>query len=171
MPKKIAPALATQTRTQEGNGNSTQIPNSILPRPSGEVKGDLRQLRMETGVSAKDMIEVVRELYPKYDKIMHSKVENGDKYGIQLRPNAMTALVRRFAPERLRTRKPEGRAKPYRIQARLSREIFALLQQVLERTGNTMQDYIETLILNDLKGDTPHDKQREDGSGTHGNAR
>ena len=152
MPKKSVTALGQQQRSREGDGYSTNTSMPILPRTDGEVKGVLQKLCKETGASTKDMIEVVRAIYPKYDKTLHSKVENGDKYGVQLRPRAMTALIRRFAPERLRARKPEGRAKPYRIQARLNRDAYGLLQQALDRTGLTTQDYIEALILNDLTG-------------------
>ena len=38
------------------------------------------------------MVAVVQGLYPKYDKAMQSKCENGDDYGISLRPDAMRAL-------------------------------------------------------------------------------
>lgn len=59
---------------------------------------ELRSLRIELGLPARDMVAVVQGLYPKYDKTMQSKCENGDDYGISLRPDAMKALYEKFAP-------------------------------------------------------------------------
>ena len=42
---------------------------------------ELRSLRIELGLPARDMVAVVQGLYPKYDKTMQSKCENGDDYG------------------------------------------------------------------------------------------
>lgn len=41
---------------------------------------ELRSLRIELGLPARDMVAVVQGLYPKYDKTMQSKCENGDDY-------------------------------------------------------------------------------------------
>lgn len=56
------------------------------------MPNELRSLRVDLGLPAKDMVAVVQELYPKYDKTMRSKCENGDDYGISIRPDAMKAL-------------------------------------------------------------------------------
>ena len=61
---------------------------------------------MDLGLPAKDMVAVVQELYPKYDKTMQSKCENGDDYGISIRPDAMKALYAKFAPNGTKTRMP-----------------------------------------------------------------
>lgn len=44
------------------------------------MPNELRSLRVDLGLPAKDMVAVVQELYPKYDKTMQSKCENGDDY-------------------------------------------------------------------------------------------
>lgn len=56
------------------------------------AENELRALRIDLGLPAKDMVAVVQGLYPKYDKTMQSKCENGDDYGISIRPDAMKAL-------------------------------------------------------------------------------
>lgn len=92
------------------------------------------------------MVDVVRSIYPRYDRFLHSKVENGTSYGIQLRPDAMHALVQRFAPELLmRPRRPQRR-KPNRIQARLSDALYGQLQLHLCTHGLTVQDFLEVLV-------------------------
>ena len=49
-------------------------------------------LRLVKNLPVRDMVEVVRVLYPKYDKIIQSKCEHGDEYGVQIRPDAFQAL-------------------------------------------------------------------------------
>lgn len=59
---------------------------------------ELRELRLSKQIPAKDMVAVVQAIYPKYDKTVQSKCENGDAYGVSLRPDAMAALYAHFAP-------------------------------------------------------------------------
>ena len=108
---------AAGTATTANGEKPKEIPVPIVPEKPGEVKNDLRQLRLMCGAPVKDMVEVVRALYPKYDKVIQSKVEHGDEYGIQLRPDAMRALLYHFSTERPSAPKADGRTKPYRIQA------------------------------------------------------
>lgn len=41
---------------------------------------ELRELRLSKQIPAKDMVAVVQAIYPKYDKTVQSKCENGDAY-------------------------------------------------------------------------------------------
>ena len=41
---------------------------------------ELRELRISKQIPAKDMVAVVQKLYPKFDKTVQSKCENGDAY-------------------------------------------------------------------------------------------
>ena len=52
---------------------------------------ELRALRLSKQIPAKDMVAVVQAIYPKYDKTVQSKCENGDAYGVSLRPDALRA--------------------------------------------------------------------------------
>lgn len=54
---------------------------------------ELRELRLSKQIPAKDMVAVVQAIYPKYDKTVQSKCENGDAYGVSLRPDAMAAAL------------------------------------------------------------------------------
>lgn len=150
MPKKSVTALGQQQRSQDGSGRQTNLPMSILPSTRGEVNCELQSLRERSGCKSIEMVDVVKGIYPKYDKYIHSKCENGREYGITLRPDAMDALVQRFAPDlQNKSRKP-NRSKPNRIYARLPDALYRQLQQHLERIGKTMQDFLEELITKHL---------------------
>lgn len=146
--KKEVAALLEQKQPQAKNPNPiiAEDQKSVKPNPN-----ELSQLREYAGCKAVDMVEVVREIYPKYDKYLHSKVENGKDYGVQLRPDATKELVQRFAPDiQAKPRKP-NRRKSNRIYARLPDALFAKLQQHLQSTGQTAQDFIEGLIAQFFK--------------------
>lgn len=44
------------------------------------MSDELRELRISKQIPAKEMVEVVQALYPKYDKTVQSKCENGEAY-------------------------------------------------------------------------------------------
>lgn len=107
---------------------------------------ELRELRISRKLPSKEMVEVVRDIYPKYDKTMQSKCERGDEYGVQIRPDAMDALYARFDPEQLtKTKKKKGDGHKYtcRISCRLPDEQYLLLQKHTKADGyRTMQDWL-----------------------------
>ena len=122
---------------------------------------ELRDLRIAKQIPAKDMVAVVQTLYPKYDKTVQSKCENGEAYGVSIRPDAMRALYEKFAPERLeapkRTRHGQHRL-TCRISCRLENEDYEALQQLIKASGYaTVQDWL-TGIVRELigKGVTPN---------------
>lgn len=120
----------------------------ILPENAADVKPAnlLRQIE-EGGVKPSEIVSTVQRLYPGYEKTLHSKCKNGEKYGIMLRPDAMAAVVTQFAPELRTTARRDVRTKPRRIQARLSEAVYGALQQALRAKGVTVQQWIEDLAL------------------------
>lgn len=111
---------------------------------------ELRELRVSKQIPAKDMVAVVQMLYPKYDKTVQSKCENGDAYGVSIRPDAMKALYERFAPERLeppkRTRHGQHRL-TCRISCRLENEDYEALQQLIAASGcATVQEWLTGIV-------------------------
>jgi len=124
---------------------------------------ELRELRINRQLPAKEMVEVVRDIYPKYDKTMQSKCERGDEYGIQIRPDAMKALYARFDPAHRSKPKKKGDGHKYtcRISCRLPDEQYFLLQKHTKADGHrTMQDWITYQVRNYLvqKGEYFMDK-------------
>lgn len=153
MSKKEVTALPQQSRPQEPS------PKPMIPAKPLAVKNDLAELRTSKNLQAKEMIEVVSAIYPKYDKFIQSKVEHGDEYGIQLRNDAMDALYEKFAPERRKRHSKPNRRKANRIFARLSDDVYARLQQAVKANGDSIQDILESAVLRYLaqKGDQ-HDQ-------------
>lgn len=114
------------------------------------MSDELRALRLDLQLPAKDIVAVVQTLYPKYDKTMQSKCERGSEYGVDLRPDAMKALYERFAPERLqarRAKKDDGHRLTHRISARLEDEDYEALQLNMEADGYaTAQEWITAMV-------------------------
>ena len=121
----------------------------IVPDQTSDVKPEgnlLRQIE-EGGVKASQMIATVQRLYSGYEKTLHSKCKNGEKYGVMLRPDAMNAIIAQFAPELRNAARRDVRTKPRRIQARLSDAVYEALQQALRAKGVTVQQWIEDSVL------------------------
>ena len=111
---------------------------------------ELRDLRISRQLPAREMVAVVQALYPKYDKTIQSKCENGDTYGVTIRPDAMRALYAQFAPERLeppkRTRHGQHRL-TRRISCRLENEDYEALQQLIAASGcETVQEWLTGIV-------------------------
>ena len=124
----------------------------IANEPSARVMPNpLQRLRIDRGIPVRDMVEVVAAIYPKYDKVLHSKCEHGEEYGIRLRADAERTLKEHFALTGPDAPRRPRRSKPCRVQVRLTEAAYRLLQQAIARSGTTMQDLIEGLILNYIK--------------------
>ena len=95
---------------------------------------------------------MVQTLYPGYDRFLHSKVDNGAKYGVRLRADAERLLLEHFAEKPRKSPKTVRRSKPCRITARLSEPVFEQLQRAMRESGQTMQTYIEQIIIQHLGG-------------------
>ena len=127
------------------NGAGTKSTKAIVAGVPADVK-TLRALRSERRIPVADIVGVVASGYPKFDRYLLSKVEHGDEYGIQLRADAIRALLQRYAPEALERPRRPNRKKRNRIQARLPDTLFEQLQRHLQQTGQTAQDFLEGLV-------------------------
>ena len=96
------------------------------------------------------MVAVVQQIYPKYDKTVQSKCENGEVYGVSLRPDAMAALYAHFAPEVVEQRKAakkDAHRLTCRISARLETADYEALQQLIAADGYaTTQDWLTAIV-------------------------
>ena len=148
MENKKATDERQHVKPQE-HGVATNNTDTIVTDSKPEVKSEnaIQRLRVERHIPVADMVEVVRTLYPGYDKPLHSKVDNGDKYGIRLRADAEKLLLHHFAKNDRKCRRNDRRKKPKRIQARVSETIYGTLQRHISDAGITMQDFIEGLIF------------------------
>ena len=149
--KEAAPGATGTASAKE------MLPTVYQPGGEKSTRNELMELRVGRGLPAREMVAVVQELYPKYDKTMQSKCEHGEEYGVLLRPDALTALYRRFAPEVLEARKRSRHGKhrlTCRITARLEDALFAALQQRMQADGyQTFQELLTALVLRYVEGD------------------
>ncbi len=120
------------------------------------VSDELRALRLEKNLSAKDMADVIQRLYPKFDKTVLSKCEHGGEYGVQIRADAVDALYAEFAPELLEARKrvrDGNRRLTCRVSARLENDVYKALQRRMKVDGYaTNQDLITALVMRYVHG-------------------
>lgn len=114
----------------------------------------LKELRMSKKIPAKDMVDVVRKIYPKFDKSLLSKCES-NSYGAELPEDAMQALYAAFAPEAVQPEKKNHSGKNLltcRISARLPNDVYELLQQLIRSNGyETMQSFLADMVSNYIK--------------------
>lgn len=114
----------------------------------------LRELRISRNIPAKDIVEVVKRIYPKFDKTQLSKCESND-YGSELPEDALQALYTAFAPELLTPQKRcrSGRNRlTRRISARLEDDVYNELQQRIRADGyETMQSWLSDAVKHYLK--------------------
>lgn len=113
----------------------------------------VKEFREERSILASQVVEVVREQYPGYDKYLNSKVENHEKYGIRLVNDAEQMLEQAFLKVTPAPRKPDKRRLPQRIQCRLSKTNYERLQQAFRVAGfDTVQAGMQHLIIKYLEG-------------------
>lgn len=110
---------------------------------------ELKELRLSHGITAAQMVAAIQKIYGGYDKTLHSKCENSQKYGIQLLPPARDAalsLVPGAAEAQKRAKRDRHRF-TCRLSCRLDTETWRRLQQQIKRDGySTMQDFVSTLV-------------------------
>lgn len=107
---------------------------------------DLKQYRESKGLSAKEIVHVIKQAYPGYDRPLNCKVEHPERYGITLCQGAVDLLS---APESFRR---PNRKNPRRITFRLTDDEFSLLHTYLLADGyDTIQDGMAKLARNYIK--------------------
>lgn len=129
------------------------------------MDNELRELRVNRSIPAKDMVEVVKAIYPRFDKPLLSKCEHGDEYGIDLRRDAMSALYKEYGvtpvatPQdeqkeaaAIPTPKPDNRRLKCRISCRLEdAEYDALLRYIKADGFDTMQAWLSMTVRRYIK--------------------
>lgn len=119
----------------------------------------VNEFAAERGLMDAQIVEVVRERYPGYDKYLHSKVKSPDRYGVRLVAEAERLLDEAFLPTAPNGRKRDNRRLPVRIQCRLSKQDLGRLQQALMRSGfKTVQDGLAYIINQYLDKEGSHAK-------------
>lgn len=154
----------------EPNRNSpkrnTKPRNSSINQDDKKIKGKtLQDLRLSKNLLAIEMVTTVRELYPKYDKFLQSKCERGDEYGIDLRADAMKALLEKYAPEELE-RERRLRSDRHRLKRRVccrleDAEYAELVKRIGEDGFDTMQAWLAFKIRAYLRAKNKKNKKEQ----------
>lgn len=119
---------------------------------------DVKAFREERGITARDMIDVARESYPKYDKYLHSKVERPDEYGVRPVLALESAWECAFASTAKKCHKRDNRRLKARIQCRMTQTEFERLQHAFRRDGyTTMQEGMSNLIKQYINKGEPNE--------------
>ena len=107
---------------------------------------DLRKLRKETGLTADEIVAILREQFPKIDKTCISKAESG-KYGLALSREAMRYLRAHIygVPQR-----KEKRIKRHCVSVRLTDEEYAWLQPHLQHEKQTAQEFFRDWLIAEM---------------------
>jgi hypothetical protein len=92
----------------------------------------------------KEIVKIIREHYPKYDKYLHSKVKRPELYAIRLIEEAEKLISPEKPQEARRTDRHRLKG---RVSCRLSERKKRRLQLALKRKGITsMQDGLTYII-------------------------
>lgn len=113
------------------------------------MANDLKEFRQAHGLTASDLVAAIRKVFPKYDKTLQSKCENGEEYGIALLPRGMDAALSLVpgAAEARRRAKRDRHKFTCRLYCRLDTETWGRLQQQAKADGyTTMQDLVTDLV-------------------------
>ncbi len=148
--KKVAGTEATAPATGQETGVEASFPIPILPHIPADVK--LLEGFEARHIPYADIVEVVRSAFPGFDKSLLSKCRNYRRYGVGLRSGAVKLLEDHFRIQGREGHRQPARKKPRRIQCRITEAVYGLLQRRIAQTGQNIQDYLEALILADLKG-------------------
>ena len=103
----------------------------------------------ENGVTTEEIVETVREIFPKYNKSLLTKCERPAEYGIELRPKAVELLRERFGEIKA---KNDGHKLTTRLACRVPDAIYSTFKEIAEATGNTVNSLAYELVRDYLRG-------------------
>lgn len=116
---------------------------------------ELRYLRVNRKIPVKDMVAVVQQLYPRFDRFLLSRCEHGGECGATIPDDALKALYEAFAPDRLKAiqgRKGDRHKLTCKVMARLDSGIYEALQRRLRADGYaTAQDWLTAMVAGYIK--------------------
>lgn len=125
---------------------------------------DYIRYRNEKGLSNNQIIRTVAEGYPSYTKIQNTMVNNPQKYGICLLPEAEKLLVDKFGEgEGIKLhgakRSESRRKKSNRLVVRLNDEMYNRVRDLMFRLGYTsvqafLEDALTAMVKQEMEEQT-----------------
>ena len=106
---------------------------------------------IKANITRKDMINCLKNQFPKYEKMAQTVVCNPDDYGAQLIPEAEALLVANFGMHEGLSYKPKRkkchRKKGNKLTVRLDDTMYSRLMEAYQRSSfGSVQDFIEAAI-------------------------
>lgn len=152
---QISPRKGKIPSPKHNIAQSTSFVKTLsVPVPENPMRENaLRDLRVTKNIPVKEMVAVVREIYPKYDKHLHSKCERSETYGILLNPKAMDALRIKYAPAPQTEKKPRSDKRKWnnRISGRLPDDLYEKFIKYTREDGYNTQDWLEETVVKYVK--------------------
>lgn len=122
----------------------------IISQVFRKCNNPLRFIREDKQVPASEIVNAVKQRYPKYDKTLQSKCESTN-YGVCLEPDALVDLLKIHAPELLVLPRKDTHRRTKSIRCRLTDTEHETLMSVIAAEGfATVQGWLENLIHNYL---------------------
>ena len=112
-------------------------------------RSELSLFRCAAGLTALEVVRLLKPHFPLIDKTVISKAEHGDLYGVELNRKAWETLKEAYpvacnkAKNKAQKRKADRHKKTRRLSVRLSEERFLELQQQMQAEGLTAQEFLE----------------------------
>lgn len=118
------------------------------------------EYREAVGISNTDMIKAIRASYRNYSGATNAMVNNPDKYGVCLLPEAEKILVAHFGNGKgLDCKEPKAirkaclRKRPNRLSVYLSDEMYETFKTMMHHEGcDTVQDFLLKILTDYLGG-------------------
>lgn len=99
----------------------------------------LRELRLSSEATPQEMVDIVRVMYPKYDRTLQSKCEHTEDYGVELTYSAFRKLViellGKSAWDQYKRRTDGNRKNQKRIMIRMDDETYRRFMAQIHRDG------------------------------------
>ena len=104
-------------------------------------------------LSPREIVQVVQEDAPRFDRYLLSKCEHPEKYGIRLLNEIEHNLAEAFPPTAPEARKPDRTTNPCRLYCTVGKRLHVPLQRALQADGfKTTQDGLVYIISKYLEG-------------------
>ena len=135
-------------------------------------RSELSLFRCAAGLTALEVVRLLKPHFPLIDKTVISKAEHGDLYGVELNRKAWEILKEAYpvacnkAKNKAQKRKADRHKKTRRLSVRLSEDRFLELQQRMQAEGLTAQEFLEREL--ERIATAPFGEPRNDGGSVGG---
>jgi hypothetical protein len=111
----------------------------------------IREFREENELSGRDVVKIIQQSYPKFNKAALSYAENFDKTGVTLTSKAKTLLFE-SNPEYKR-KMADGHRLKCRLSTRVTEDEFCRFNALREEDGrfSTTQDFLKFIVTEYMK--------------------